>query len=184
MHDRISVCFYVLVQNGWNPLRGKTSVFCSVAMVTLNGKDLLLFKILTPPSRLLYQLRRPDVWRSSGECTPDIWGSRCWQAQAAGRDCPFDGALPSGELEHVPWVTAGTWLPSWPSGCNSGWPALAHCQPPRLGERGCGPGLHMRDEQPVGRGLWPGRACHLSFAISTWCLSSLKYKYISWRQSY
>lgn len=30
-------------------------------MVVLDGKNLLLLKILTPPSRLLYQLMRPHV---------------------------------------------------------------------------------------------------------------------------
>lgn len=59
--ERIFIFFYILVHNGLNPLRNKIYAFCSVAMVALNGRDLLLFKILTPPSRLLYQFMRPHV---------------------------------------------------------------------------------------------------------------------------
>lgn len=58
---------------------------------------------------------------------------------------PFHGALPSGALERVPWAPRGTWLPSWPSGWNSGRPALPGCWSLRLGERSCGPGLQVCD---------------------------------------
>lgn len=119
--DRISVCFYILVESGWNVLKEHKL-----------------------PAGIVY----------------------------------FCRALPSGQLEHIPCVTWRYLAAFWPSGGNSSWPAVAGCWHPRLGERGCGTGMQICDEQPAGTGPWLGQVWILNLAISVRCLSSLKYKYI------
>lgn len=108
-------------------LRDKTSVFSSVAVVGLNGKDLHLLKILTTPSFLLNQLKRFLCECTRGGVSRDcafLWGS----TQRGPEVCSLGSwryLTTSLAIRSQLRLTCSSWLPTSQAGRERLWPWVA-----------------------------------------------------------